>query len=281
MEQGATSSQFLSILNTQKLDDLRETHHIFVHDKSQIQRFQSLVYKQEDFQSGGLHQLFILIRKKYGADATVSVGHQMIEWLNEDMSLYKYVRRYETPLDVYTDKQGNFYPTGVMTIYSTLVPRDSHAVVEGLSEKWLEALKNAAYGSKHKMDFRFKRTVTSLISKNILRRQETKRRLYQIDVDTRDDGDINILVKWLNDRKIKCCFVIETRGGYHIVIDRCSCVPKDKITQGDFTNFQQFFKKDEITLLNEADVIQIPGTFSNGYPVRFHDDLMTRIGTID
>ena len=245
-------------------------HFKFIYDKQQIDRFQELVYTPESFNNGlAVHQICIAARKKYGTvNIKGSAQHFNHLIINSSGSLYQYIRRYESPLDSYLDSDMKPYNNNVLSIYSTLSSRCTQLVMEGMYQKYVESLRLATV-NKSDVKFNFKTEMKSQMSKKVLINRYSKI-FVQIDIDSKITEKVMNVVGWLISAHINVYFTIETRCGYHIIIDKRT-VPYKYQEENSKISF------DKVELLKAESLLTIPGTLQGGFPVRFADEITDMI----
>jgi len=242
----------------------------FIHDRSQIARFQQLVYIDIGI---GIQQICLSARKKYGASIHTSAyhfNHLILGQPHDGDELARYIQRYEVTIGAYLDDNKQNLPNECLSVYSTLNPRDSCQVIENMYDSYFKELKESSK-SRLPIKFNLKNTLKSEISKCVLKDKELPFYL-QVDIDTKDVDTVNQVIDWCQQRKMVVYFSTETRGGYHIIFDR-RLIP----------NNQQSRLKlqiDKVELLTAEQLLTVPGTMQGGFPVVFADWLTDRCNNV-
>lgn len=218
--------------------------HNFIYDEEQIKRFATLIDTEHN-----LHQLFVSARPKYITDEEKIRNRHMSSRTSLNLTpeeFVRLVRKYEIPVGGYDD-HGKVYPDNCLVIYCTTNGRDGHRA----GKKLIEDLVAGAFEGKDAYIFNHLHSRVD----SCLGVAKSKTKLVTIDIDEKEQW-IEVK-KFLDESSVIPAAVIETRGGYHVLITaedagKCRIHKKygDKITIGDT-------------------FCPVPGTIQAGWPVRF------------
>ena len=208
-----------------------------IYDVEQIKRFAKLINCEKS-----IHNMYLACRSKYGATKQHHRGVQFLNNVDIDQFVDA-VRFYEIPYGSY--KYNNqIIPSSVLVIYCSTNSRSEHKAHTEMMQLGL----NHAF-SRQKFNI-YSHAISLLSSKH------EKIELLTIDVD--DKSQYEEVAQFLNSEKIVPLAVVETRGGYHILIKAGGNLKK---------LFMQFGHKHTIS----DTACPIPGTIQGGFPVRFVD----------
>lgn len=219
-----------------------------VYDEEQIKRFAKLIDSENS-----LHQMFIAARPKYITEGTDKSRNRH---MNTKVSVNKspeefvrLVRKYELPIGSYND-DGYVYPNNCLVIYCTTNARDGRQAGKKLIQKLVDgAFEN---GKAEIFDHLYSNVDSCLMSSKV------KTKLVTIDIDEKEQyAEVK---QFLDDNKVTPAAVIETRGGYHVLV-----MAEDA---GNCRLHQKYGKK--ITIGDTF--CPVPGTIQGGWPVRFVDE---------
>lgn len=216
-----------------------------VYDEEQIKRFAKLIDSENS-----MHHMFIAARPKYiSSDTDRSRNRHMntkVSFNKSPEEFVRLVRKYELPVGSYND-DGYVYPNNCLVIYCTTNARDGFQAGRKLISKLVDG---AFEGAKAEIFNHLYSNVDSCLMSS-----KEKIKLVTIDIDEKEQyAEVK---QFLDDKKIVPAAVIETRGGYHVLI-----------TAEDASNSRIHHHYGKKITINDT-FCPIPGTIQGGWPVRF------------
>lgn len=242
-----------------------------IYDRKQVEEFETLFFSTSPTSptSPKFHtkeeQIFLLFlsaRKKYCPDI-VNTGcfkRVIVKYKNNEKNsvrkLFNVLKQYEIPLNYYFDKNNNSIPQESLVAYASLNPRNAIHATQELSKDILD--------KAFSHDTHFFSTIDQKFKNNL--QKHPIKQFVGIDLDTKDETIYNQLVNDLLSI-INIFSIIETKGGYHIIID------KNNINN---INGQIIYKKlkekyKDIDQISNDLFSPIPGTLQGGFQVKFKD----------
>lgn len=219
------------------LTSIRECHH-FIYNESEMKKFFDLI-------GPGTHQVFISVRPKY---TKTKVKNNSISIKSfTDYTFEKFldlIKRYEIPVGCYKEDD-KVLPNDCMVIYCTTNARNPKTAVRKLMNECL----TAAFDGDEYVFTHMNQKINSAIMAS-----KEKTLLTTIDIDSKDEYPE--VKEFLEENKIVPAAVVETRGGYHVLLHTNSSLE---------LVYKKFAKKHTM-----GDTFcPIPGTLQGGFPVRF------------
>ena len=239
-----------------------------IHDTNQIKMFVNLL---EDPTSDESYVLSLSARKKYLTKEEQELykmkGKEMFlrQICNMKDEYLKQVRRYCCMEGSSTTRAGEDLPSHSLIIFANINPSSyKHAFVK-FQTKMLEYL---VEGNDQKI-----KSLTTTFNTEI---QRTRSRKIWIDVDFDIDknniGSLQAVIIKLKSQGVEY-HVIETKGGFHLMMRR-------ETVKFNYPELIAFFHKLESTqnskyevIINKNDTVPLPGTYQEGFPVIFREDL--------
>ena len=103
---------------------------------------------------------------------------------------------------------------------------------------------------------------------NHIQKSKGTRHYLDVDVDSLDMNDLELLTRGLNDYQIKY-HIIETHGGFHVLVDRVSLNQSKCPLHVYVKNLDNWLKqRDKECVFNQNGMIPVPGTLHAGKLVR-------------
>lgn len=264
---------------------MTELYHSFIADEAQVREFfrqYILPYRDEDYLN------FIIIpiaRRKYWAPLSKSQMNMSTKVFsvqdNEDRFVNE-LRRYEVKIGLYkdtlpvgqdpelpepnkanklrVDKEQDI-PNEAFAFYLTANPMNdlkAFFLMQNEVSNKLQLLLNTKTPNKQKIG------KISSIYKSCLHKSEHKV-LLKLDVDTKDPDKIESLKNFLREHGIKPQLVIETRGGYHVLLNRSSL---GKNHEKLYRFIQSSLDEKWISIEGGNALVVIPGTWQGGFVTR-------------
>lgn len=247
-----------------------------IHDLEQIRKFERMFYAPS---VDSTFIIYLAARKKYDPLMRKSQGlscfcRKKIHYASPDSDsrarLEYDVQSYMVPMGTYRinlrSEQGDedeAIRTESMAIYASLNPRDSAKAAAELFGSMSTQLTGQASGSGDLQTFARK----AARYMNLLCKYGT-RNFIGIDLDTKDQETYSQVITDLKAR-ITIHAVIETRGGYHIILAKSEL---DKASKADKRFIYNVLKeRDAIDIISNDLFSPIPGTYQGGHRVRFVD----------
>jgi hypothetical protein len=222
------------------LTSMRECHR-FIYSVDEMKKFYDMVGFEKK-----THQTFIAVRLKYSKDTSVK-NRVLSQKCVYDCTFERFVdliKKYELPVGCY--KEGDLVlPNECMVVYCTTNARNTK---QGVRKLIMECMDAAFSGD----DYVFNHMNTKL--NGAIMASKDKTLLTTIDIDSKDE--YQEVKEFLEENKIVPAGVVETRGGYHVLL-------RTDDNLGDV--YRKFSKKHTM-----GDTFcPIPGTLQGGFPVRF------------
>lgn len=246
-------------------------YHTFIGDEAQIREFYRLhilPYKEIPYTN------FIIIpiaRRKYWTPLATSQENMSTKIFSPSDGEDRFVnelKRYEVRCGLYVDSKGQMIPSEAMAFYltvNTMNELKAYFLMQQEVSKKLEILllSKGDRGEKNE-DKGNKLGHISSIFKSCLHKSDNKEFL-KLDVDTKDADKIESLKTFLKEHSIEPHLVVETRGGYHVLLKK-SMIGKHHEKLFRYVN-ETSEKGSWITIEKNA-LVAIPGTFQGGFLVK-------------
>jgi hypothetical protein len=190
-------------------------YHVLVYDKKQVEQFENLFYCKTNEKYDRLFLMYISARKKYYPllSKNECFKRTVIRYNDNILSrrrLYNDIKHYELPLESYIDKNNETsIPSEALALYASINPRNSVQAVQDLSKDILEK----AFSN----DIHFFSTIDKTFKNNL--HKHSIKMYIGIDLDTKDEKIYQCVIHDLL-QFVNIYVVIETRGGYHIIIPK-------------------------------------------------------------
>lgn len=233
---------------------LAAAHYELVYDPNQIREWCDYMWTPHD-----THMIMIAARKKYVPDVKVKAAFVLRrDIVNEPGRLLDAIRQYEFPVDALKDDAGNPIPNAALAVYVTLNPRDPLRAVADLAVATTQHLQRRSVGAD---DVAAPRVVS--LAKSLLQTACLKKQYLTVDID--DKALFGAVVSVIDPRQTPIQCIVETRGGFHIILDLKNLTP-----EGDsaLRLALRAWPKTQVELLRDQNT-PVPGTVQGGFRVRF------------
>lgn len=197
--------------------------------------------------------LSLFARKKYSQELIKSNDKTQLRRFTSDKErLIEKIRQLELPLGRWKLKEIDA-PQEALVLYIAINPRCMKKATEMMGRKCWDLMKSKNY---------------NLHAEAMSCIQKSKSRSCYVDFDI-DDKAINIDVDWLNETLGKDNFtVIETRGGYHILVQPEQATAYRLQHFGDKNWYSIIQKKYPVDQSGDQ-LVPVVGTFQGGFTPRF------------
>jgi hypothetical protein len=179
-------------------------------------------------------------------------------------NVYRSILRYDAPYGAYVDRKGNNLPEDVLALYMSVNPRSA---IKGTKEL-IKDLTEECFLQTHRDVY-----VGNLVSraKTKIQKNPSRKLIADIDIDIKDENVLNAFRKLVNDHDSEVA-TIETRGGYHILVDIQIMAEVNSKWFVDITNLARTFNdsvdKDVVEFKTDT-LCPIVGTMQGGFLVKF------------
>jgi len=225
------------------------TSYKIVYDEKQVELFQKKYYSSDN-----VYLMFISARKKYEGSLSGKTTCFKRTIVSGNSSLVRYLKHYEVPIGTYHDFVNNVViPQHAIVVYTSVNSRNVSSACKGLA--------------KHVIDRSFdgvKLKVKDAKIETFLHKCPNKDYV-GIDLDTKDE---KVTVPLFNElyEKIPEFDIIETRGGFHIIIHKKHLKTQDV---GKFLYREIPKKYPDVDKVQNDLFSPIPGTLQGGFEVKF------------
>jgi len=251
-------------------------------DEAQVREFYRrhiLPFSAEKYRS---FLLLLHARRKYHAEMSNSqriINTKPVSSKISENQFVRELRKYEVAEGLYVDSVKDLpIPNEALVIYMTADPLDEIQSFFGMQNELNSVLQELVQSSissqvedsiKIKIDTQEKTTSLKVINryKSWLHKSNVKK-FHKLDVDTKDTDKITNLRNLFLKEGIILHLVIESRGGYHVIIDK-----EHGILSNDSHRQLHLFcqqNKEWITIEKNA-LLVIPGTIQGGFLTRIVD----------
>lgn len=240
--------------------------YVLIHDQKQVEIFERLFYSQCNGEYERVFLTYMATKKKY-CDRLSNNGcfkRTVLRYEDEgpQKKLVNAIRNYEIPLGTYKDQRTrNPIPQEALALYTSVNPRNAIHATQSLTSDILDK----AFSDEKKyfshVDQQFK---------NKLQKYAVKQYI-GIDLDTKDEEIYKQIMTDITEY-VNVYVVIETRGGYHIIIPKRELQrTTNGLSAGHFLYTRLSEKYEEIDKISSDLFSPIPGTYQGGFPVKFRD----------
>lgn len=243
-----------------------------VYDEVQVERFFNLLPVLE---KNELYTTCIFARKKYlteqqKQDVKLNVKDSAIDRIfvtsTWDFTMFlNRLRKYEVAQGCYLDRNNNGIPDNCLSLYSDVNPRCG---VKALGKFMHEVTEDFF---RMDPDKHYSNVISRLKSK--VQGCASRKIFADIDIDTKDHTVLREVMSFVKEQHYYCAETIETRGGYHMLIDM---ERTGKIDPRWYPNLQKYLKllntnlgRGEVIEFKTDTMAPIPGTIQGGFEVKF------------
>lgn len=245
-------------------------YHNFIGDESQIREF----YRQHigKYQNQNYYSFIIIpiARRKYWSLLSTSqenMGTKIFSSQKDEDRFVNELRLYEVKCGLYKDKKDQIIPSEALAFYITANPMNEMKAFFAMQREVSEKLEIMLTTDKGQNSDKKEPNMISLYKKCLHKCDENFYK--KLDVDTKDPEKIESLKIFLRDAMIKPELVIETRGGYHVLLNKST-------THKNNEKLYRFIEKansilgieDKWIAIERNPLLIIPGTYQGGFLAR-------------
>ena len=255
-------------------------HYEFVWSEDEINRFSKEIWGEKDV--GHAYFISLSARSKLLLPEEREI-HKFphSEMFNRSIiehpdKLLQYVRRYECAEGSFLSLTGVPIPQKCIVVYANINPSNTVTALKQfqgvLQEYYVEITSNSLRGNEEKLNSTLDRlTKSHYILQDCYQKNPGRKNWVDVDCDTKEPDILNFLIFSFQEHKVDYK-VIETQGGYHILLRR------DSLKYNYNTTIDNTKRRaDEMGVIygdiknNNNLMCPLPGTIQNGFKVRFVD----------
>lgn len=238
----------------------------FVGNEDDVRRFYKMHLEPFASATNLAHLILPIARRKYHAPLSVSqlsIPATIFHARKGADEFIRTLRRYNVDDGVFVDSSGANVPREAIVLYMTVNPMDEMRAYNKLQQLLNERLYDMARGASAP-PFNVYKTYKSTLHQCPLAK------FVKYDVDTKEESKIGALRALAREKNIKFHLVVETRGGYHVVISNEFGYEKSKEGNKAREAFSNFIAENKTWVTKEESGAQIvvPGTLQGGYLTR-------------
>ena len=240
----------------------------FIYCEKQLQQFVSQILFP--FVEDEVVILFLAARKKYAPQLPIKKEFLQRKVVSKRDSFIRKLKQFNCQHGAYHDENGSDLPEDACVIYCTVNPRSTIVAAKNLISTLAEYLFALTTDASQRKKF------TGIHQKTLSEIQKSRARKHYVDIDF-DVVDKQAGKKYVGDFLQTIAdtkhHIIETRGGYHILIEKQTItsdigrVMYKKIEALNREGKQHLGEKFE-AIINRQDMLPIPGTKQGGFGVR-------------
>jgi hypothetical protein len=221
--------------------------------------------------------MFMAARRKYWPKhdniGTTCFNRTIVK---NDANFLSVVRRYEVPVGVYTTRAGKIIPDQALALYCLLNPRS-------MIKAWGKMQKIMAVRMESEILHGQSQDYTRMESdfKTCVHKSVAEKLYVELDIDTKDEIIVRKVIKLVRPMEEHLRCIVETRGGYHVVMDNIHISKEQKsLLWRTFSTDEYKFdghdvrgkpiRKSYVDVRSDPSP-PIPGTIQGGFNVRFVD----------
>lgn len=240
--------------------------HKFIHDEEQVRKFHDLLAPLKEDES---YFVALGVRTKYMTKeerkAICAADKMMARKLvkNSDFKTYlRVLKSFEIPEDGYTSVTNETLPANVLAIYGNVNSSSGKLAYQHFNTEVTKLLVDGK-------DKRFS-GLDSVLMTAYQTKATVTRKLIDIDCDVPKEGleTVKLFVKEFKNKGAEV-YVVQTRGGYHILVDKNTIKFNynetisiyDEVVKTKFGHAEVMYNKDG--------AVPIPGTIQCGFKVKF------------
>lgn len=247
-----------------------------IHDEAQIRQFYQIHLQQYEEKNHLSFLILLMCRRKYFPESGITrtlLDRRTFStkgYGSREDRFVQILRQYEVAEGLYRDKKNNLtIPLSGLALYMTCDPLLEMAAwtktQTEINQRQQKMLNQALQGDP--IEPPLKMNIETVFRDRL---HASPSGIYRkLDVDTKDDQLITILIDFLKENQIKPELVIESNGGYHVVINQKNGIGIKKETHRVLYDFAKA-NQDWISIEKNALVI-VPGTLQGGFPTRLVD----------
>ncbi|MBN2531844.1 MAG: hypothetical protein JXB88_03075 [Spirochaetales bacterium] len=259
-----------------------DTYYNFIADKDTLVRFLQILPPLE---KDDVWMFILCARDKYLADEEkkkydlkdTSVVERKIVRYSEIERMMRVLKRFHIQTGGYTDTRCNPLPPECFVLYFTINPKSIMKAVKHFIGRYLDYLFELSGTDKKEEIWEKMKLLDSHIMTDVQSNNSRNKYFIDLDFDTVDKNAGNKYVKEFINTTLKGqseYYVIETRGGYHILITRKSMSDSarktfyTKVKECEVAGKKELGDRFEV-IVNKQEMIPLPGTLQGGFRVRF------------
>jgi hypothetical protein len=236
-----------------------------ISDENEVLKFFKLFFK--DALEGYSVMLLPVARRKYWtplSTSTINLSKQIISMNIPSERFVAYLRKYEVLDGLHKDKTTSI-PSEALAYYLTSNPLSEKRAFCLLQKEMIDRMQQMLLSPTQSFDLRADKMYDSCLHRS------ADKTFMKLDVDTKVVEQISVLKEFFRVNEIKPFIVVESRGGYHILLKRSELGELHKA-------IHSFVEKNNTWISVEKDgLIIIPGTYQGGFPTRIVDWLFLQI----
>ena len=225
-------------------------HYQIIADEAKLQEFIDWL---PELQANEKYYLALFARKKYTqADVKIGDKTQLRRFTSDKKRLINKIKQLEIPLGSWKLKDVEA-PQESLALYITLNPRCMKKATELMGKRCWDLMSTENY---------------NLHAEALSCIQKSKSRTCYVDFDI-DDKSVNLDRNWLDETVGQSNYtIVETRGGYHLLIEPEKATEYRKTTFNDKNWYQLIQKKFPVDQSGDQ-LIPVVGTFQGGFTPKF------------
>lgn len=196
------------------------------------------------------HKFYVslLARKKYNSSCTIDKALLSRKTCHKK-DLFNKIWQMEVPFGAYTQKNGEPVPQDALVCYMTINPRDLWKAAIASTKSLVDIVGNG--------ENIFNQNPHQVVMSNI-HKSSSNRKYTIFDVDSKDDHILDNIFSIVGRHSF-----IETRGGYHVLVEH------DKVKSANKNWYQDISEFVEVDVVGD-EMSPIPGTLQGGFSVKFY-----------
>ena len=222
------------------------TNYQIIADEKQLKAFIDWL---PELETGEKYYLCLFARKKYSRELISSNDKaQLKRFTASKENIYNKIRQLEVPLGTWQMKDGPAPPES-LALYIMINPRSLQKATEMMGKRCWEMMSSHSY---------------NVHSESLTCIQKSKARTCYIDFDI-DTKEIDLDREWLSKEVGKNNYqILETRGGYHILVRPDDANSYRQNAFGDKNWYQNIQKKYPVDQSGDQ-LIPVAGTYQGGF----------------
>jgi len=215
------------------------------------------VLQLPDEDSKVTHFVSLAARKKYAPTVKVRKGYFRREVIScaTPAKYLRTLRLYEVAQGLYVDDVDQPLPPESLSVYTSVNARDFRRSLKTLFDKC------ADYAFQPTQDFSLVSAAKTAVQKSGC----AIKSFVTLDLDVPKEAPA--VVAFLAERKIPVAFTVQTRGGFHLLIDLLVLSGEQKRVV--YRDVPKTFSRQSVSVDNDM-MCPVPGTMQGGHEVTFH-----------
>lgn len=267
-----------------------DTYYNFIADQDTLVRFLNILPPLE---KDDVWMLILCARDKYLTDEEkkkydlkdASVVERKIVRESDIQRMMRVIKRFNTQIGSFTDARNNSLPLECFVLYMTINPRSVMRAVKHLIERYLDYFFELSEAIQNDEILRKIKLLDSHVMTCVQTSNSKNKYFIDLDFDVVDKrtgnkyvGEfVNTILEGQSDY-----YAVETRGGYHILINKKSMSDTARKTFYIKAKEYEAAGKKELgdrfeVVINKQGLIPLPGTLQGGFTVRFDPGLTFKV----